>query len=220
MRTASWISLAAAALVLAQPAPAASQALTSLPDPVPEGRLWIDGYISRYRLGSPGSRTELNGMGARVLWTLAPRATPRRERLAEHLAIGGFISTTPADAVTNRGDVRTRILGAQLDVRPLREPFAGWIEPVLSIGAGVMRLEETHPDRWRVGNGMRLLPRDVPLVDESDLLRRINHHPVLAPSVGLIIMPMADFGLRADLRQLRWDGSRHLELATGVSLRL
>ena len=218
MRSRNWISLGVAGAFLAAPlAPVAAQAasLRGLPT---TGRVIVDGYVSRYRLALPDVRTRLDGMGGRIMWTLAPTPGPQRERLAEHLAVGLFAAATPDDGIANGSEVRTALYGAQLDVRPLRAPLGGMIEPVVSLGAGVLRVQQTMVGRWFLRDGKMLVPRDISIAELAPPAERRRTHGVLAPAVGLLISPMPDFALRFDARRLVNRGGT--ELATGVSIRI
>ena len=218
MRSRTWISIGAAGVLLAAPlGPAAAQAavLRGLPS---TGRLTVDGYVSRYRLTLPDTRTRLDGMGARIMWSLAPQRAAERERLAEHLAIGAFVATTPDDDIANGGEVRTALSGVQLDVRPLRAPVRGVLEPVVSLGAGVLTVKRSTPGRWSLKDGTMILPRDIPVAELPPSSEWRRTHAVLAPAAGLLVSPMPDFALRFDVRTLVNRGGT--EISTGVSLRI
>ena len=220
MRSRMWMTLGVAGVLLAAPLAHAAAQATTLRELPTTGRLVVDGYVSRYRLALPDARTRLDGMGGRVMWALAPTRGPRRERLAEHLAIGAFVARTPVDGVANGGEVRTTVYGAQVDVRPLRAPIGGMIEPVLSLGAGAMSVRRSMPGPWTVGDGIMLFPRDVPSISIPAATEGRSTHAMLAPAVGLLIAPRPNFALRLDVRQLRSRRERAVEIATGVSLKL
>ena len=218
MRSRNWISLGVAGVLLAAPLMAAAAQVAAFRGLPASGRLTVDGYVARYRLALPDVRTQLDGMGGRILWSLAPTRSTERERLAEHLALGVFAATTPDDGIANGGEVRTSLYGAQLDVRPLRAPIRGLIEPVLSLGAGYLKVEQSAHARWLLHDGTLLLPRDVPLAQLPPSSARQRTHAVLAPAVGLLVSPMPDFALRFDVRKLV--NRAGTEIATGVSLRI
>src|SRR5919204_5765529 len=103
-----------------------------------DGRLAIEGFFSHHRLhpGLGAERTKLPGVGARIMWSLAPRFDPEHDGLAARAAVGAF--AVNASDRTDR--VKARHYGAQLDISVLRTPVAGRIEPLLSVGAGAFRV--------------------------------------------------------------------------------
>ncbi|HEX5727005.1 MAG TPA: hypothetical protein VFX98_16130, partial [Longimicrobiaceae bacterium] len=50
-----------------------------------DGRLWLEGYVTRLNLDTGGERAALEGVGGRVLWPLA----------GTRAAVGAFVSHTP-----------------------------------------------------------------------------------------------------------------------------
>lgn len=204
-------------------AEAGAQAFLRAPQPQFGGRLILDGYVSQYDLALAGVRARLDGVGARVMVALARPESIQRQRLAEHFAVGGFIGSTSEEGIAAGSAMRTTVYGVQLDVRPLRAPVAGLFEPVLSLGAGAMRVEETHADVLRLPDGSPLVPRDVPVEPRRWHLTERATHPILAPSVGLLLTPSPGFALRLDARSLLSNGEgigRSSELAAGVSITL
>lgn len=218
MRSRIWISLGVAGLILAAPPATAAAQFSGLRGLPTTGRMTVDGYVSRYRLALPNARTRLDGMGGRIMWALAPTLGAERERLAEHLAVGVFAAATPGDGVANRGEVRTAVYGFQLDARPLRAPMGRMVEPVLSVGVGALQVRQTTPTRWILRDGMTLVPHDVPIAHLPPAGEERRTHVVLAPAIGILLSPRADFALRFDARRLLNHGGT--ELATGISLRL
>ena len=218
MRSRNWISLGAAGLLFAAPLSTLAAQAASLRGLPSTGRLVVDGYVSRHRLALPDTRTRLDGMGARLMWSLAPTRGSQRERAAEHVAVGVFAATTPEDGIAGGQEVKSSLYGAQMDVRPLRAPIAGAVEPVLSLGAGVLRVTQSAPGRLLLRNGSMLVPRDIPVATIPAASERRRTHGVLAPAIGLLVSPMPDFALRFDARQFIDRGGT--EFSTGVSLRI
>lgn len=218
MQSRLWMSLGVAGLIMAAPPATTAAQMPVLRGLPATGRVTVEGYVSRYRLALPDARAQLDGMGGRILWSLAPTLGPERERLAEHLSVGVFAAVTPADGVANGGELTTALYGAQLDVRPLRAPIGGMLDPVLSLGAAALQVRQSTPSRWIVRDGMTLVPRDVPVAQMPSSAQHRRTHAVLAPAVGLLVSPRPDFALRFDVRSLVNRGGT--EVSTGVSLKL
>ena len=218
MRSRIWISLGVAGLILAAPPATAAAQFSGLRGLPTTGRLTVDGYVSRYRLALPNARTRLDGMGGRIMWALAPTLGAKRERLAEHLAVGVFAAATPGDGVANRGEVRTALYGLQLDARPLPAPVGRMLEPVVSLGIGALQVRQTTPGRWILRDGMTLVPHDLPIAPPPPAVQERRTNVVLAPAIGVLLSPRADFALRFDARRLV--NRNATELATGISLKL
>lgn len=218
MRSRIWISLGVAGLILAAPPATAAAQFSGLRGLPTTGRMTVDGYVSRYRLALPNARTQLDGMGGRIMWSLAPTLGTERERLAEHLAVGVFAAATPGDGVANRGEVTTALYGLQLDARPLRAPIGGMLEPLLSLGIGTMQVRQTTPGRWILRDGRTLVPHDLPIAHLPPAIEERRSHVLLAPAIGMLVSPRPDFALRFDARRLV--NHHGTELSTGVSLRL
>jgi hypothetical protein len=218
MRSRIWISLGVAGLILAAPPATAAAQFSGLRGLPTTGRMTVDGYVSRYRLTLPNARTRLDGMGGRIMWALAPTLGTERERLAEHLALGVFVAATPGDVVADRGTVTTTLYGLQLDARPLGAPIGRVLEPVLSLGVGALQVRQATPGRWILRDGKTLVPHDVPIAHFPQAVQARRTHVVLAPAIGVLVSPQADFALRFDARKLLNHGGT--ELSTGISLRL
>jgi hypothetical protein len=219
-----FLSLAALALVSGTAtAEAHAQSFLRAPQPQFGGRLILDGYLSQYDLALADARARLDGVGARVMVALAPTSTPRRERLVEHLAVGGFVGSTSEKSLNAGSALRTSVYGAQIDLRPLHAAVGGVLEPVLSLGAGAIEVQETHIESVRLANGSPLLPRDVPLGTRPTHLTERETHPIVAPAVGVLLSPTPGFALRIDARRListEDRAGRSSELAAGVSITL
>ena len=155
MRNLYWIPITLALLA----APAWSQV------PLPEmrensdGRVWVEGFLSRHDVVSSGGRSRLPTAGGRVTWLLGgepPEDATVAQRLAHRVAVGAFYSGTLGEL----GSRQLRHIGVQADVRPFADPIFGRFEPLLATGAGRLRLVEG--DRaisgrsLRVGIGARL----------------------------------------------------------------
>lgn len=124
--------------------------------------LWID-------VAPNQSRTQLNGFGARLWINLAPFVGPQLSGLSRS-SVSAFVSRAPA----SKGfDVWH--FGGELDQFFVRRPLGGFIDPLISVGAGALRV--TGP----LGTNAKF---------------------ALSPGVGLRIPMPNRFELRVDGRDL------------------
>lgn len=165
---------------------------------------------SRLTLGA-GSAAELDGIGGRILWSLAPLAGERSGAVLSRLALGPYLVHTPED----REDVEMWHYGVQADVLLARAPLAGRVDPLLSLGVGAVRVEEPLEN-------VEPVP---PLLRRPDLavdpFERTRTDLSLVPGVGarMGLLPGLDF--RGDVRMVidfRERTRRNLEVSAGLSL--
>jgi hypothetical protein len=193
--------------VLATPAQAQTMSISVIhPDPVltavrPEPGRIVEGYYSHYSFDTPGSRTGMDGFGARIMWNPA-RADYGATALPSRFAFGLFGEYAPSQE-TRKFSVGH--VGVQGDVNVFRTPLFGRLSPVASLGAGVLWTD-------RVG----------PAVDsrEFTLGNRTQQMFALSPSVGTRVSLWRQLGLRADVRDLltfRDKTLNHVQLAAGLS---
>ena len=169
--------------------------------PEPAQSVWIEGFVSRQRGNAVGRTTE--GLGGRVLWSLAPRvrvAEPdgRLARLAERLAVGAFaVRTTP------RGRLEAWHLGAQADGSLLPRPLLGRVEPLVSLGVGAYR--ERLPGRRTADVPAVVLrrPREdgIPILPAVQPPRTLAHGAV-APGAALRVRLLRGVAVRGDARRV------------------
>ena len=201
--------LTVSALLLASsPSLAAQQPHTAAGSRM-DGRLWVEGYVTRLRL-QRDEHAGMEGLGARLLLPVS-----------RQLAVGAFVSRAPAPV----RDRETLHLGAQADVFPLARPL-GRLDPVLSLGLGTMIHEETVWDRpLKTPDGLRpLYTVGIGAPSGASLLRleeRRDRGVTIAPGAGLRLRIAPGLALRGDVRHLIVLGrnrGEHLEVTGGVSL--
>lgn len=213
---------AGAALMAARPAGAQYGAPVY---PGPAGRLVVEALLSEHRsaYGASGGRTRQDGVGGRVLWSLAEDGS--RAGLAARLAVGAFLVRTE-DAGASAGSPQRRSVhaGVELSARTLAAPLGGRLDPVLSFGVGAFHTREA-PVR----------PRELPWLVATDLPRRFEQPAAFAdrtmastrtslaltPGIGARLRVLPGLALRADVRDaiVFREGPRHfVELIGGLSL--
>lgn len=174
-------------------------------------------YVSRARLdaGVIGQPARLSSVGARLLYQLPS------DRINDRLYVGGFVSHAPSDGP----GVTTSQAGAVAELRLTDRPFAGRVEPLLSLGAGAFRARWDGPAGGR--RSLCLQPRDVGTASGASCLtapargREPTTSPALGAGVGARIALLPGVALRVDARDLvvyRGRPRHGLELTTGVSL--
>lgn len=199
------------------PAPLAGQSTT-------RPAVVVEGFLSRARLDPSvgGSRMELRGIGGRVLVALAPLQEVEESRgLARRLAVGAFATYAPHDD----GRFTAAHYGAVADYHLLGAPFAGRIEPLISLGAGAFRTRSiANPDREIALDCVR--PMDFALdplpasCSAAAPRTRVATDLALSPAVALRFWTLPGLAIRLDARDVvvyRGAPRHNLELATGVS---
>ena len=198
-----------AGLLAASPVPASAQTMQlsiirperSVAEvPARPGRT-VDGYYAHYRLDTPGDRIGVSGVGARFMWSPA-RADYGVTALPSRFAVGLFGEYVPNQEGRSFSLGHAGVTG---DVNVLRTPLFGRIQPVASLGAGVL---------WTNREGPAIRGPEFVIGNETAAMFS------LAPSLGTRVSLWRDFGLRADARDLITfrDATRHhVQLAAGLS---
>lgn len=161
----------------------AAHAQAASPGELSLGGLAIDGYYSYYRLETVGNgRLGMGGAGARLMW----RADSESELpwLLRRTAAGLFADYAPGDS---RGFSVTHT-GIQGDLRLLSAPLFGRIEPVISVGAGVLQTS--------VSNSSEARSTLFPLAEQKTATF------ALSPAFGTRLNVWRQFGIRVDLRDV------------------
>jgi len=164
----------------------------------------LEGYYSHYSFDTPDTRTDMNGFGARLMWTKAARSeseTAARSRFA----FGVFGEYAP-----NQNNLSFSVghVGAEGDMNVLKAPLWGRLAPLVSLGAGVL---------WtnRVG----------PAIDEPEfaLGDRSLAMFALTPAAGLDFALWRRVALRGDARDVvtfHDETLHHIQLAAGLNFTL
>lgn len=206
MRRIILLVIGIAALITMLPASANGQQAGSRRSAVPEASRYLDYFVSHYRTaGSAASPGELDGVGGRLMWSLAPLAGGQDSWLRRTL-LGGYLTHSPSEDES----VDMLRLGAQADLLLFRAPVAERVFPFVSLGMGAVRVEQAG---WRHGPPMTL--RIAPPTERRDV------HLSLAPGVGARIQLLPGVALRGDARQVIdfRDGIRNnLEISGGISV--
>lgn len=184
----------------------------------------VEGFVSRARLDPAvgGSRTEVQGIGGRVLAALAPLPGEQAGGLAQRLAVGAFANWAPHDD----GRFAVAQYGAVADLHLLGAPMAGRLDPLLSLGAGAFRTRsEAGGARDFTLDCVRAvdfapdpLPATCAAGDPSR--RRVTNDFALSPAAALRIWMVPGMAVRLEARDVvvyRGAPRHNLELATGVS---
>ncbi|HEX7240378.1 MAG TPA: hypothetical protein VF263_08945 [Longimicrobiaceae bacterium] len=167
----------------------------------------VEYFVARSRMALGGGRTDLDGVGGRILWSLARRDAPP---LVSRMTLGGYVVHTPEDTE----DVEMWHYGVQADLRLPGPGLVPRVDPLLSLGVGAVRVEE-EPGTTPTAPPLLLAaePRSAPARPETSLS--------VVPGVGakLRLVPGLDF--RGDLRMVvdfRDRTTRNLELSGGISI--
>ncbi len=159
----------------------------------------VEYFVACSRMALGGGRTDLDGVGGRILWPLVSR-----------MALGGYVVHTPEDSE----DVEMWHYGVQADLRLPGPGLVPRVDPLLSLGVGAVRVEE-EPGRTPTAPPLLLAaePRSAPARPETSLS--------LVPGLGakLRLVPGLDF--RGDLRMVvdfRDRTTWNLELSGGISI--
>lgn len=185
----------------------------------------VEYFVSRHRLNQEnGERPDLDGVGGRVLWSLAPLATRLGAPLLTHASVGGYLVSTAAQL--ERGEMWH--YGIETDVRVTTTPLAGRVEPLVTLAAGAVHIDEPARRMMlapgamageRVPDAPRM-PAVVPDL-ELTLLSPAQAGISLAPGVGARVRVLDGLNVRTDVRPVidgRSEGRRFLELSGGISL--
>jgi hypothetical protein len=213
-------SFCLAVLLGAAPLPLiAQQAATAGPGRA-DGRVWVEGYVSRFSLDAgAGERAGLDGIGGRVLWPLAPSGAGSSHPLLARAAVGAFVTHTPASL----GRLEAWHLGTQADLHVLARPVRA-VDPVVSLGVGALRKEETVARPVVLPGGAQPLfaaQGDGHAPERMALERRHETRMTLAPGVGVKVRIAPGLALRTDVRDvlaLRGGAEHHLEVSGGISV--
>jgi len=167
----------------------------------PEPGRTVEGYYSHYSFDTPGSRTGMNGFGARIMWNPS-RADYGLTALPSRFSLGLFGEYAPdqAERKFSVGHV-----GVQGDLNVFRTPLFGRLSPVASLGAGVL---------WTNRVGPAISSKEFTLGNETAQMF------ALSPSVGTRVALWRQLGLRADVRDLVTFRDRtlnHVQVAAGLS---
>ena len=220
-------ALAAVLVALASsPAAPARLAAQTLParSALPPGTV-LEGYLAQAVLDPAvaGTRARVAGAGARLLLPLNALAGARHSDLARRVAVGGFVTSVPA----NEGPITARHYGVQADLRLADPGPKGRLEPLASLGVGAFRGRRAG-DTPREFGPLCLQPTDVPggaapvtcVQPVPDRRETGARYAALSPAVGVRLGVMPGLALRTDVRDVMVlrDGLRHnLELGTGLS---
>jgi hypothetical protein len=198
MRSTVWY--VAAMAVMAVPTDRANgQFAPRFPEVPRTARVRVEGFLSnvRYELGT-GSADRLAGAGGRVLFSLVDRSDPSRSTVLSRAAVGAFASR----ATDGQGELKTTHAGVQADLTLTQKPLARYVEPVVSVGVGVLREERnTREDLF------------------SHIERTIT---AVSPAVGVRVAILPGVAIRGDFRDvIPLRGSRRaMDIAFGMSMRL
>ena len=192
------------------------------------GRLTVEGYISQNRFdgGTRDDRLLLEGVGGRVLWSLAPVQDALRGSFASRLSIGGFYTHAPATSTR----LESRHFGIEADLRTFAGPLFNRVDPIVSLGIGAFRTETKAlrtemspygPTVWIADDPAGGLPavRPLELIAPSRTTTRL----AITPGVGARLFLTPGLALRGDVRDvvLLGPGRRHnVEIAGGMSVTL
>ncbi|HEX7123733.1 MAG TPA: hypothetical protein VF178_15255 [Gemmatimonadaceae bacterium] len=174
------------------------------------GRFAVEEYMTRYRLGIQGDRVGMNGIGGRVLWNATLGSADAM--LARPAALGLYV-----EYAGGRDEVATVLHGGlQGDVSLVSTPWFGRLEPVASLGLGVMRMRE-HPAAQ--------LPNPpaagVSIMQSPVQRARTDYYATVTPGLGMRVGLFRQLGVRADVRDVITAGSgvdEHLSFTGGLSL--
>ena len=167
----------------------------------PEPGRIIDGYYSHYRFDTPGSRTGMSGIGARVMWNPA-RADYGATALPSRFAFGLFGEYAPNQ---ENKSFSVGHVGVQGDVNVFQTPLFGRVLPVASLGAGMLWTDRAGP---AVSS------------PEFSLANRSIRSFALSPSIGTRVGLWRQLSLRADARDLvtfKDQALHHIQFAAGLS---
>ncbi|MBV9774846.1 MAG: hypothetical protein JO040_12910 [Gemmatimonadetes bacterium] len=223
MRNVLVVTLSLAALLGAAHAHAQTQPRQD-PDPQPtrrtDGARALEYFVARNRMALGSGTTKLDGFGGRMMWSLASTTAP----LGSRAWLGGYVVHTPED----ENDAAMWHYGVQTDLRVAREPLAGRVAPLVSLGVGAVRVAE--PVRQLVpalkpmvelgpdGRMGEFAPRSA-VVGRRELDTRTSLSVV--PGVGARVRLVPGLDFRSDVRMLidfRDRTTRNLEVSGGISV--
>jgi len=131
--------LAAALGVMLGAGPAAGQTLPAAPG-WSATRPALEAGYTRLRLDGDGRAPTVNGVGARLMWNLAP-GVARDAGLRARTDLGLYSAFTPRQAPGAAPRFSTLAAGVAADVRPFAAPLFGRVDPFVSLGSGVLRTD-------------------------------------------------------------------------------
>ena len=146
-----------------------------------------------------GSRPEIGGGGARVLFNLGSAARSTSAWFTRS-SLGAFAVYTPKQ---KDDDVTTLHYGGELDAQLLPHPLLGFLDPFLSVGAGAFRTQAEVP----------LLLGGTEKVTNTDF--------ALAPGAGTYFHFTPNIAVRGDVRDVVIFGDKtthNYEASAGLSL--
>jgi hypothetical protein len=176
------------------------QAVTKLPGLRPS----FESFYTRIRFDGDGSSMAADGIGARLMWHVAP-LTGSTSTLARRTELGVYGAYTPKRTIPSAMDASSYQLGLAGDLRPFVAPLGGRVDPFLSLGAGALF---TH----------------VPTASAtpaSPLFARSKATFAMTPAVGTRLFVLPNLALQGDVRDvMALDGGvRHnTALTAGVRL--
>lgn len=220
------------ALLGIAPVHAHAQAATSGASRAATGQWFVDYFLSHNRVNSEdGASRTLDGVGGRMMWSLAPLAGSSRSSFLTRTAAGGYLVHTPGDA----DGQEMWHYGAQADVRMTSAPVAGRVEPLISLGLGAVRVDE--PGEWiavtpetriaepapRQTADLTPMPVVLPALPQVQVLSppRVTTRVSVAPGIGARVRLLPGINIRGDMRVL-FDVDDHTrrttEFAGGLSM--
>lgn len=212
--------LATAALLCALPSAAAGQVDGSRLTARDEGGRYFDYYVSRFRLSEGSGGATEDGVGGRMMWSVAPLLRSGSPWLDRAL-VGGYLTHTPEDG--DRHEMWR--YGAQVDYIVTPEPLVGRVEPLVSLAAGAVRVTEPGM-QW--SSVPYLIPREeareggvgTPILSAA-LPDRVSTRPSVTPGIGARVRILPGLSLRTDARQVidfRDEVVSNFELSAGISV--
>jgi hypothetical protein len=170
------------------------------------GRPAVEAAYTRLRLDGQGGSPAADGVGARLMWNLAPDRT-REAGLRARTDLGVYTAFTPRQAPSAGPSFSAFAAGVAADVRPFAAPLFGRVDPFVTVGSGVLRASAA-------GTGPAA---GAP----SPLLADTRAAFTLTPGVGVRVPLTPGLALQGDLRNFMTfrDGTRH-NVAFGAGLRL
>lgn len=192
--------------------PAIAQTGPTLPE-VPD-RVAVEQYMGRYEFGLAEDRVATHGMGGRVMWRQF-LGEPTDAAPLRRAALGLF-----AEYAGGGNDVVSMLHGGvQGDVSLLTRPLWGRIEPVVSLGLGVLRLR-TSGDEQRDLRPQTLTSAPLAIAVVPVLPTRTEFAATVTPSLGVRVGLLRQLGVRADVRDVMAAGNglhHHWSFTGGLS---
>jgi hypothetical protein len=170
------------------------------------GRPAVEAAYTRLRLDGDGRSPAADGVGARLMWNLAP-GSARDAGLRARTDLGLYSAFTPRQAPGVGPSFSALAAGVAADVRPFAAPLLGRVDPFVTVGAGVLRTN--------VAGARPVAGAPSPLLADSRTAF------TLTPGVGVRVPLTPRLAAQGDLRNFMTfrDGTRH-NVAFGAGLRL